>query len=159
MTVACHPSRRPRVTDRLYQAHSVKEFPMLAADCLDEMRTSWLPHLTDGGLSRLIDLLESASPLLVHGCFTKTVPMGCLATHAAWNHPRTAHLTLDAGITWLHRVAGLNPATSAVLREWDRRGVQDLELRAGLLRELHAEQQARACRPKTVRPLRQLVEA
>ena len=55
--------------------------------------------------------------------------MGCLATHAAWNHPQTAHLTLDAGITWLHRVAGLNPATSHVIREWDRRGASDLGLR------------------------------
>ena len=55
--------------------------------------------------------------------------MGCLATHVGWNHPQTAHLTLDAGITWLYRVACLNPATSQVLREWDRRGVHDVELR------------------------------
>ena len=78
----------------------------------------WLPNITDAGLDRLIELLEKGSPLLIHGCFT-AVPMGCLATHAAWHHPRTAHLTLDAGITWLHRVAGLNPATSHVIREWD----------------------------------------
>lgn len=117
---------------------------MLTPECLRELRTSWLPNMTDAGLNRLIDMLEKGSPLLVHGCFTKTVPMGCLATQIAWNHPRTSHLTLDAGITWLHRIAGLNPATSQVLREWDRCGVHNLELRADLLTVFRQEQQARA---------------
>ena len=93
---------------------------MLSQNCIHELRSAWLPNITDAGLNRLIDLLEKASPLLIHGCFTRAVPMGCLATQVAWNHPRTAHLTSDAGITWLHRVAGLNPATSSVLREWDQ---------------------------------------
>lgn len=119
---------------------------MLARECLDELHSAWLPNMTDGGLDRLINLLEEGSPLLIHGCFTRAVPMGCLATQIAWNHPRTAHLTLDAGITWLHRVAGLNPATSEVLREWDRRGIHDLELRADLLRELRKEREDRAGR-------------
>src|SRR3954465_15446456 len=88
---------------------------MLTPECLGELRSAWLPNITDAGLDRLIDLLEKGSPLLIHGCFTRAVPMGCLATQVAWNHPQTAHLTLDAGITWLHRVAGLNPATSQVL--------------------------------------------
>ena len=96
---------------------------MLTAECLGELRSAWLPNMPEAALDRLLDMLEKGSPLLIHGCFTRAVPMGCLATHVAWNHPRTAHLTLDAGITWLHRVAGLNPATSHVLREWDRRGV------------------------------------
>jgi hypothetical protein len=112
---------------------------MLSNECLHEMRSSWLPNMTDAGLSRLIELLERASPLLIHGCFTKSVPMGCLATHLAWNHPRTAHLTTDAGITWLHRVAGLNPATSHVIHEWDRRGPRDLTLRDDLLTLLREE--------------------
>jgi hypothetical protein len=120
---------------------------MLTPECLGELRSAWLPNMTDAGLERLIDLLEKASPLLIHGCFTRAVPMGCLATQLAWNHPRTANLTLDAGITWLHRVAGLNPATSHVLREWDRRGVHDVELRADLLRELRAERDARRPQP------------
>src|SRR5437879_6467378 len=102
---------------------------MLTPECLAELRSAWLPNLTDPGLDRIIELLDKGSPLLVHGCFTKAIPMGCLATHAAWHHPRTAHLTQDAGITWLHRVACLNPATSHILREWDRRGAHDLELR------------------------------
>ena len=106
---------------------------MLSPECLGELRSAWLPHMTDAGLDRLVELLEKSSPLLIHGCFTRAVPMGCLATHVAWHHPNTQHLTLDAGITWLHHVAGLNPATSHVLREWDRRGVHDLELRADLL--------------------------
>jgi hypothetical protein len=69
--------------------------------------------------------------------------MGCLATHVAWNHPRTAHLTLDAGITWLHRVARLNPATSYVIREWDCRGSQDWEVRSDLLAIFRDERRCR----------------
>jgi hypothetical protein len=125
---------------------------MLSPECLGELRSSWLPHITDTGLDRLVDLLEKSSPLLIHGCFTRAVPMGCLATHAAWHHPRTQHLTLDAGITWLHHIAGLNPATSHVLREWDRRGIHDLELRADLLAVLQAEQQVRQGRRPAARP-------
>jgi hypothetical protein len=120
---------------------------MLSPECLGELRAAWLPNITDAGLERLTDLLEKGSPLLIHGCFTRAVPMGCLATHVAWHHPRTAHLTSDAGITWLYHVAGLNPATSHVLREWDRRGTRDLELRAALLAVLKAEREARQARP------------
>lgn len=116
---------------------------MLSLECVRELRTQWLPNITDPGLDRLIDLLEKGSPLLIHGCFTRTVPMGCLATHAAWNHPRTAHLTLDAGITWLHRVAGLNPATSHMIREWDTTGAQSWEIRAALLGVFKEERQRR----------------
>jgi hypothetical protein len=135
---------------------------MLNAECDRELRTCWLPNITDDGLDRLIDLLEKGSPLLVHGCFTKALPMGCLATHAAWNHPRTSHLTLDAGITWLHRVAGLNPATSQVIREWDSKGAHNWEMRADLLAVFKEERQARresaeADAPLSPRP--QLVEA
>ena len=116
---------------------------MLSQECVRELHGAWLPNLTDEGLDRLIDLLEKGSPLLIHGSFTRVVPMGCLATHAAWHHPRTAHLTLDAGITWLHRVAGLNPATSQVIREWDRCGANDWEVRADLLTVLKEERSTR----------------
>jgi hypothetical protein len=129
---------------------------MLSPECLGELRSAWLPNITDAGLERLMDLLEKGSPLLVHGCFTKAVPMGCLASHVAWNHPRTCHLTVDAGINWLHRVAGLNPATSTVLREWDRRGARDLELRADLLAVLRAEREARQAPKAPARPARPL---
>jgi hypothetical protein len=129
---------------------------MLTTECMQELRTAWLPNMTDPGLSRLIELLERGSPLLIHGCFTKAVPMGCLATHLAWNHPRTAHLTTDAGITWLHRVAGLNPATSHVIHEWDRRGPRDLGLRDDLLAMLR-EEQARRAAPSPA-PEHELVE-
>jgi hypothetical protein len=117
---------------------------MLDRECLRELRTNWLPNMTDAGLARVIELLRKGSPLLVHGCFTRVVPMGCLASHVAWNHPRTDHLNVDAGIAWLHRVAGLNPARSAVVRAWDRRGVRDRELCADLLVVLRAEAEARA---------------
>src|SRR5260370_28320180 len=89
---------------------------MLSQESIRELQSSWLPNITDAGLDRLIDLLEKGSPLLVHGCFTKVLPIGCLATHVACNHPRTAHLHLDAGITWLPRVACLNPAPPHVIR-------------------------------------------
>jgi hypothetical protein len=124
---------------------------MLSAECLGELRSQWLPNISETGLQRLLDLLQKGSPLLISGCFTRAVPMGCLASHIAWNHPRTAHLTIDAGITWLHHVAGLNPATSHVLREWDRRGAADLTLRCDLVAELKAELRSRAER-KVARP-------
>src|SRR5580658_6256787 len=116
---------------------------MLSNECLHELRTAWLPHITDSGLHRLVELLEKDSPLLIHGCFSKAVPMGCLATHVAWNHPRTAHLMVEAGISWLHHVAGLNPATSLVIREWDRCRGCDFEMRAELLGLLRVERKRR----------------
>jgi hypothetical protein len=54
----------------------------------------------------------------------------------AWNHPAVCHRTLDAGILWLTQIAGLNPATSLVIREWDRRGPQDWTFRRDLLEVL-----------------------
>src|SRR5262245_62120783 len=128
---------------------------MLSCESLGELRRAWLPNITDAGLRRLLDLLEKGSPLLISGCFTRAIPMGCLASHIAWNHPTTAGQTIDAGITWLHRIAGLNPATSKVLREWDLRGPQDLALRGHLIAELRAELEARAI-PVERRPAREL---
>jgi hypothetical protein len=106
---------------------------MLSEECVRELHRSWLPNITDDGLDRLIDLLEKGSPMLIHGSFTRAVPLGCLATQIAWNHPRTCHLTLDAGVSWLNLVAGLNPATSLVVREWDRAGTANFEMRSDLL--------------------------
>ncbi len=116
---------------------------MLTPECLGELRSAWLPNIPDCALARLIDLLDKGSPLLISGCFTRAVPQGCLASHIAWNHPSTEHLCIDAGITWLHRVAGLNPATSHVLREWDLRGASDVALRRDLIGELDAERARR----------------
>ena len=132
---------------------------MLSQNCIQELRSSWLPNITDAGLDRLIDLLEKGSPLLIHGCFTRAVPMGCLATHAAWNHPRTAHLTLDAGISWLARVAQLNPATSYVIREWDCRGSQNWEVRSDLLAIFREERQGRQEMTPTPAPIRSFIQA
>ena len=106
---------------------------MPSTDHLTEFRTHWLPHATDAGLQRLINLLERVSPLLIHGAFTRAYPMGCLATHLGWHHPETKHLQEDAGICWLTRVAGLNPATSLVILRWDQYGLHDRELRGALL--------------------------
>ena len=132
---------------------------MLSPECLRELQTIWLPNITDEGLDRLIDLLETGSPLLIHGCFTRALPMGCLATHAAWHHPRTAHLTLDAGITWLHKVAGLNPATSHVIREWDRHCAQDWTTRAAFLRVLREARSGRQAQDSPSESVAELVEA
>jgi hypothetical protein len=126
---------------------------MLDRECLHELRRAWLPNMTDAGLARVIELLEKGSPLLVHGSFTRVVPMGCLASHVAWNHPRTSHLSHEAGIAWLHRVAGLNPATSAVLRAWDSRGVHDRRLCGELLALFRAEAEARTCGRSLPEPL------
>jgi hypothetical protein len=115
---------------------------MLNAELVRELRESWLPHMTEAGRNRLIDLLEKGSPLLLSGRFTETLPRGCLATHVAWNHPAVCHRTLDAGILWLSRIAGLNPATSLVIREWDRRGPQDWTFRRDLLEVLKANPSA-----------------
>jgi hypothetical protein len=121
---------------------------MLSPETVHELRSAWLPNITDGGLARLIDLLENNSPLLIHGCFTRAVPMGCLATHIAWHHPRTEQLTVEAGISWMNAVAGLNPATSHVIREWDSHGPHHWEIRAELLAIFRAEQQTRPARPE-----------
>lgn len=101
--------------------------------CIEELRGDWFPHATIEGISRLVELLESGSPLLIHGAFTRAMPMGCLATHIAWHHPATADLSIDAGINWLSRVAGLNPATSKVIQAWDANGACNWDLRSQLL--------------------------
>lgn len=116
---------------------------MTTTDPLTEFRTSWLPHITDTGLARLVRLLESASPLLIHRTFLRAAPMGCLASHIGWNHPRTSAWGDDAGVRWLTKVAGLNPATSEVILAWDRDGVHDRELCAGLLVECLLELERR----------------
>jgi hypothetical protein len=120
---------------------------MLLAPCLKELRDGWFPHTTTPGLDRLIQLLESGSPLLVHGAFTRALPMGCLATQIAWHHPETADLNADAGIAWLSRVAGLNPATSQVIRAWDCGGQHDWELRNALLTACKEERARREPTP------------
>jgi hypothetical protein len=117
---------------------------MPSPQTLTEFRSSWLPHITDAGLARVVDLLEKASPLLIHGAFTRAVPMGCLASHIAWRHPETHHLHDEAGVVWLTQVAGLNPATSSVILDWDRLGLHDWELRNELIAACRREQSRRA---------------
>jgi hypothetical protein len=124
---------------------------MSLAEPVAEFRTAWLPHVSDDGLHRLIELLEKASPLLIHGTFTRAVPMGCLASHIAWNHPQTCRFDHDAGVVWLSKVAGLNPATSSVILAWDRHGAGDFSLRTALLQACREEQSARRCEPSRSR--------
>jgi hypothetical protein len=125
---------------------------MLSTEFVHELRTAWLPNVSDTGLDRVIDLLCKGSPLLLSGRFTAAPAMGCLATHIGW-HDRAVGRSDDAGILWLTRVAGLNPATSHVIREWDRRGPHDWSLRHDLLDLLSAERAARrAARPAPAVP-------
>jgi hypothetical protein len=131
---------------------------MLSQECTRELKCSWLPNITEVGLDRLIDLLEKGSPLLIHGSFTRAVPMGCLATHIAWNHPRTAKLTLDAGICWLNHIAGLNPATSHVIREWDRCAEFDFEMRSELLATFKQEREGRRQLPEKAAATNRIAE-
>lgn len=130
---------------------------MLTEESARELRKSWLPNITDQGLTRLIELLEKGSPLLIHGSFTRALPMGCLATHAGWNHPCTQHCTLDAGINWLHRIAGLNPATSLVIREWDLAGSNNFEIRTDLAAHFREELKRRQEKAPVHRTARDLV--
>jgi hypothetical protein len=116
---------------------------MMPATYLQELRLEWFPHVTDTGLNRLIELLEKGSPLLIHGAFTRAVPMGCLATHIAWHHPATCQWTMEAGIMWLSRVAGLNPATSQVIRAWDSTSPLDWQFRQELLIAFREERERR----------------
>lgn len=106
---------------------------MPTLDPVAEFRANWLPHVTRSGLTRIIELLEKGSPLLIHGAFTRTVPMGCLASHIAWNHPQTCRYQHEAGVMWLSKVAKLNPATSSVILAWDQNGAGDFDLRNDLL--------------------------
>jgi hypothetical protein len=114
-----------------------------------EFESVWLPHVTDAGLARLTELLATNSPLLIHGSFTRACAMGCLATHIAWHHPRTEHLNDEAGVQWLTRVAGLNPATSAVVLAWDRTG-GEWAIRAELLAACRREVARRATAGRAV---------
>lgn len=119
---------------------------MLTGEFVRELRRSWLPNVSDTGLNRVIELLEKQSPLLVHGRFTAAVPMGCLASHFGWHHPSVQHRTMDAGIVWLTRVAGLNPATSRVILDWDHCGQQPWSFRTELAQLLREEREARQVR-------------
>jgi hypothetical protein len=113
---------------------------MTRHEARDEFVRHWLPHVTDAGLLHLITLLEQGSPLLIHGQFTADFPRGCLASQIAWHHPRTANLdTEDAGVVWLTKVAGLNPATSILLTWWDQNGLADRELCHLLLEACYQE--------------------
>jgi hypothetical protein len=131
---------------------------MPSADPVAEFRAAWLPHVTDEGLDRLIDLLQKGSPMLIHGAFTRAVPQGCLASHIAWNHPETCRFQHEAGVMWLAHVARLNPATSAMIVAWDRAGVGNFELRTALHAACLEERTRRAaphaeCATPTPRPV------
>lgn len=123
---------------------------MLSGECVSELRTRWLPNVSDDGLDRLIELLEKGSPLLVHGRFTAAIPMGCLASHIGWHHPTVCHRTTDAGILWLTRIAHLNPATSHVIRTWDQLGPANWPLRNELTEIFREERAARSVEPAAI---------
>lgn len=116
---------------------------MLSMECRTELQEQWLPNISTSGLDRLIELLQTGSPYLISGCFSRASAMGCLATQIAWHDERTSHRHHDAGIVWLRTVAGVCPSQSAVIREWDSRGPRDLTLREDLLNALLDEKARR----------------
>jgi len=115
----------------------------MSSAMISEFAHDWLPHATDAGIHRVLQMLEQGSPMLIHGAFSKTCPLGCIATHFAWHHPLTSHWNEEAGIQWLTRVARLNPATSHVILAWDRNGMSDWELRQQLIGACRAELEMR----------------
>jgi len=115
----------------------------MSSAVISEFVSRWLPHATESGLNRLLQLLQQGSPMLIHGAFSKSCALGCLATHMAWHHPETCHLNEEAGIRWLTNVANLNPATSSVILAWDRNGMADWELRGQLIKAIREELEAR----------------
>ncbi|QEL18466.1 hypothetical protein [Limnoglobus roseus] len=117
---------------------------MSLSSAVKEFRARWLPNATSNGLTRMVSLLEQGSPLLIHGAFSRCASQGCLATHLAWHHPQTQALHAEAGVVWLTKIARMNPATSALLLEWDRSGVHNWELREDLLSECRQELERRA---------------
>src|SRR4051794_23159930 len=133
----------PRSVRRLPAGNSVGTPAMLSGEFIRELQINWLPHVSDSGLDRVIELLEKGSPLLVNGRFTGALPMGCLASHIGWHHPDVCHRTSDAGILWLTKIAGLNPATSHVIRSWDCHGPQDWTFRSELTELLRDARDAR----------------
>jgi hypothetical protein len=116
---------------------------MSTRSAIQEFSLAWLPQMTNKGITRLLELLESASPYLIHGRFGQSSLQGCLATHIAWNHPKTAFLRDEAGICWLTKIARLNPATSHLVVAWDEAGLANLELRFGLIEACYREQEDR----------------
>jgi len=108
-------------------------------DWIDEFQRVWLPNLTDSALARLTELVLARSRFLIAGRFDAAVAQGCLATHAGWHHPQTTHMNAEAGIGWLTRVAGLNPATSRVVLAWDAEWPDNHLFREALTQELLAE--------------------
>ncbi len=126
---------------------------MTFSTCLQELRKEWFPHITDAGIDRVIELIEKGSPLLIRGAFTKAIPMGCLATHIGWHHPETCHWTMEAGIMWLSRIAGLNPATSEVIRAWDSSQPHDWDLPQVLLVAFKEERDRRLQSPRECEPV------
>lgn len=113
---------------------------MATREAIAEFHAVWLPNVSETGLARLTSMLEAGSPYLIHGTFARALPQGCIASHIAWHHPRTAHLGEEAGICWLAKVARLNPATSRVVLAWDRGGLNDYDLRFALLDACLTEQ-------------------
>lgn len=104
-----------------------------------EFSSAWLPNISDSGLLRIIQLLESDSPFLIHGAFVSSPPMGCLASHVAWHHPCTEQYDYEAGVIWLTKVAKLNPATSLVMQAWDESQLENWNLRQELLKLCYQE--------------------
>jgi len=68
---------------------------MLPQDCLANLnhagcRTSPMP-----GSIASSNCWKKEVRFLIHGSFSRAMPIGCLATHIAWHHPATEQTTLS----------------------------------------------------------------
>jgi hypothetical protein len=119
---------------------------MLSDKAIHELKTAWLPNITDIGLEYLARLLETGSPYLIRRAWASDfadhspefdiadAAIGCIATHAGWHHPATLRMHGNAGHTWLTTIAGVESEYSAVLQEWDGDAPVEAEL-AYILRQ------------------------
>lgn len=125
----------------------------LSVEARWELEQHWLPNLTDRALSRLVELLDRGDPMLIRQHWAAAGAMGCLATHAGWNHEQTEHLGDSAGPIWLSQVAGVPLCRSHLVREWDFAGYDPYrlwELRSELVGVFRDEQRARRERSRSV---------
>ena len=82
-----------------------------------ELYLDWLPNITDEGLERLIELLSTQSPQLLHGSFIDDDDGGCLAEHAGRHHDLCGDRKFP-GLAFAMLVT--EARASAVITEWDK---------------------------------------
>ena len=136
---AARVSISPRVDCPIVSSGSPLGVCLMASNtAVTEFRAAWLPHVTD---DRPAPPRRSArqgqpafDPRRVHSAHADGLPR---LAHRLESPARRAISTTRPASMWLSKVAGLNPATSAVILAWDRAGNADLRPAHRSLRGLH----------------------